>query len=185
MTSSQVWSRPWRPLAKIGVVAAGYIAAVILASAVVAVRVASTSGPDAQAASGMYAFGDAVLFVAVFGVAALVPTGAALIFLRPYRTFWYVMSGLGLTIALTSVAAAALYAFGRDAVQPAPLATWAAFSVLRILLAPLLAAVFLVFTVLSPYRSPRLGFLTATAIETAVTVYAGFVWFVPLLFDIS
>lgn len=172
-----------RPVVKIGVVAAGYVAAIILASAAVAVRVASTSGPDAQASSGMYAFGDTVLFVLVFGAVALVPTGAALIFLRPYRAFWYVMSGLGLTISLTSVIAAALYAFGRDAVEPAPLAAWAAFSVLRILMAPLLAVVFFVFTVLSPYRIPRIGFLAATALETVVTAYAGFVWFLPLLLD--
>jgi len=31
-----------------------------------------------QASSGMYAFGDAVLFVAVLAVVALAPTGAAL-----------------------------------------------------------------------------------------------------------
>jgi hypothetical protein len=64
-------------------VTAGYVAAFLMASAAVAIRVASTSGPDAQASSGMYAFGDALLFVAVCGVAALVPTGVALFFLRP------------------------------------------------------------------------------------------------------
>lgn len=67
-----------KPFLKSGVVAVGYIAAFLIASAAVGVRLANTSGPDAQASSGMYAFGDALLFVAVFGVAALVPTGAAL-----------------------------------------------------------------------------------------------------------
>ena len=70
---------------KVGVVAIGYSAAILLASAAVAIRVANTSGPDAQASSGMYAFGDALLFVTVFGISALVPTAAALGFLRPYR----------------------------------------------------------------------------------------------------
>jgi hypothetical protein len=108
-----------KPSLKVAVVAGGYIGAFLMASAVVAIRVANTSGPDAQASSGMYAFGDAVLFVAVFGVSALVPTGAGLFFLRPYRPFWTVLSALGLTVALTGVAAAILFAVGRhDAFAP-------------------------------------------------------------------
>src|SRR5882672_9952479 len=120
---------------KIDKVAGGYIAAFLVASAAVAVRLASTSGPDAQASSGMYAFGDALLFVAVFGVSALVPTGATLFFLRPYRHFWTVLSALGLAVAITGVTAAILFAVGRHATS-SPLATWAAFSVLMILVVP-------------------------------------------------
>jgi len=98
---------------KVAVVAGGYIAAFLMASAAVAIRVANTSGPDAQASSGMYAFGDALLFVAVFGVSALVPTGAALFFLRPYRHFWTVLSALGLAVASKGVTAAILFAVMR------------------------------------------------------------------------
>jgi hypothetical protein len=170
-----------KPVAKISLVGAGYVVAFILASAAVAIHV-RTSGPDAQVAGGMYAFGDSVLFAAVFGVAALLPTGAALFFLRPYRAFWNAISGLGLIIAVTSVVAAGLYAFGRHAVEPSPLAHWAAVSVLRILIAPLLALTFLVSTALSPYRIARLAFLAATVMEAAVTAYAVVVWFVPLFF---
>ncbi len=67
-----------KPFPKVGLVAAGCIVSFLLASAAVAIRVANTSGPDAQAASGMYAGGDAMLFVAVFGFAGLVPTAGAL-----------------------------------------------------------------------------------------------------------
>ena len=94
-------------------VAGGYVAAFAVASAAVAVRIASTSGPDAQASSGMYAAGDALLFAAGFGVFALLPTGAALFFLRPYRRFWSVLSALGLAVAVTGVTAAILFAVGR------------------------------------------------------------------------
>ncbi len=104
-----------KPIFKIALVAGGYVAAFLMASAVVAIRVANTSGPDAQASSGMYAFGDAVLFVAVFGVAALVPTGAALFFLRPYRRVWTALSASGLAVAVTGIAAAVLFALGRSA----------------------------------------------------------------------
>ena len=169
-----------RPLLKIGLIALGYIASVLLAGAVVAIRIAATSGPDAQASSGMYAFGDALLFVTVLGVSALVPTGAALFFLRPYPRFWTVFSALGLAVAITGLVAAVLFAVGRTAVS-SPLATWVGLSVLRILVAPLLALVFLAFTVLSPSRSPRLAFLAATAAEAAVSAYGAFVWVLPLL----
>jgi len=171
-----------KPVLKGGVVAIGYAAAILIASTAVAIRVANTSGPDAQASSGMFAFGDALLFVAVFGVSALVPTGAALFFLRPYRHFWVVLSALSLGVAVTGVSAATLFAIGRHA-EPSPLVTWAALSVLRILVAPLLALAFLVSALMSPYRYPRLAFFGATVMEVAVSAYGGFVWFFPLLFD--
>src|SRR5258708_26208179 len=84
----------------------------------------------------MYAFGDAILFVAVFGVVALAPTGAALFFLRPYRRFWTVLAALGLAVAVTGVTAVILFAGGRQA-TPSPPPTWAGLSRLPILLPPL------------------------------------------------
>jgi hypothetical protein len=66
---------------KIGVVVAGYCASVLIAVAAVALRIKFLSGPDEEASSGMHAFGDALLFVTVFSVCALVPSGAALFFL--------------------------------------------------------------------------------------------------------
>jgi hypothetical protein len=162
-------------------IAAGYVAAFLIASAAVALHVAETDGPTAQAASGMYAFGDALLFLGVFGVCALVPTGAVLIFLRRYRRFWTVLSILGFVIALTGITAAALYAFGRHATQ-SPLATLASLSVPRMLISPLLALTFAFFAVLSPHRTPRLGFLAATLLEAIASIYAGCVWFIPMYF---
>ncbi|HXJ35285.1 MAG TPA: hypothetical protein VMS22_14730 [Candidatus Eisenbacteria bacterium] len=170
-----------RSLLKIAAVAAGYVAAFLMASTAVAVRQAATSGPDAQAASGMYAAGDAMLFVAVFGLVALVPTGGALFFLRPYRLFWTVLSGFAMAVAVTGLVAVVLFAIGRHVPPPSMLTTWGALSVLRILIAPLLALAFLVCSVFSPYRVPRRAFLAATVMETAVSAYGGFVWFVPLL----
>ena len=166
---------------KVGVIAIGYFAAIVIASAAIALRVANTSGPDAQASSGMYAFGDALLFATVFGISALAPTAAALFFLRPYRRFWTLLSAVGFAVAVTGVTAATLFAVGRHA-APSALATWAGLSVLRILVAPLLALTFLVCAVASPQRSPRFALLAATAMEAAVSAYGGFVWFVPLFF---
>jgi hypothetical protein len=170
-----------KTLTKIGVVAAGYGAALLAAFAAVGLRVASTSGPAAQASSGMYAAGDAMLFVAVFAGVALVPTGAALFFLRPYRRFWVVLSRVAVGVAVTGVAAAILFAAGRRA-APSPLATLAGLSVLRLLAAPLLTPTYAVCAAFSPHRPPRLTFLAATALEAAVCVYIGIVWFVPVIF---
>lgn len=166
-------------LAKLGFIALGYVAAFVIASAVVAARIAATSGPDAQAASGMYAAGDAMLFVGVFSICALVPTGGLLFMLRPYRPFWNVLAGLVVIAAVTGLAAVVLFAIGRHA-EVSSLATLGAFSVLRILVAPLFAIGFLLFAVFCPYRSPRLAFLAGSAAELVASAYGGLVWFVPL-----
>jgi len=68
-------------LAKVGLVIGGYVAACLIASGVVYVWELFTQGSIAQASSGMYAFGDLMLFIGVFGVLALIPTGLAVYFL--------------------------------------------------------------------------------------------------------
>jgi len=47
-----------KPLAKIGLVGVGFIGALALASAVVAIHVAATSGPDRQTYGAMFDFGE-------------------------------------------------------------------------------------------------------------------------------
>jgi hypothetical protein len=70
-----------KPLLKVAIVAGGYLLAILVACAAVALHAGLTSESGAQASGGMSAFGDLVLFVAVFGTVALVPTGAAFYFL--------------------------------------------------------------------------------------------------------
>jgi hypothetical protein len=64
-------------LAKVGLVIGGYVGACLIASGVVYVWELFSQGPIAQASSGMYAFGDLLLWIGVFGVLALIPTGLA------------------------------------------------------------------------------------------------------------
>ena len=78
--------------ARVAIVAGGYVAAYLVAKGVVAIHTAVTQS-DRSGADGMYAFGDSLYFLAAFGLVALIPTAAALVYLRPYRKFW-----LGLTI---------------------------------------------------------------------------------------
>jgi hypothetical protein len=70
-----------KPVVKVAIVGCGYLLAFLIAWAAVALNAALTSGSDADASGGMQAFGDLLLFVTVFGVVALLPTGAALFFL--------------------------------------------------------------------------------------------------------
>ena len=71
---------------KLGLVTGGYLVACILASGSVYVYQLLTDNAVAQASSGMYAFGDLLLFIGVFGILALFPTGLALYFLiRSFR----------------------------------------------------------------------------------------------------
>ena len=81
----------------------GYVVAVVIAVTAVTINVAATSGPDYQASSGMLAFGDSLLFLAVFGVCEVPATGAALYFLRPYRSLWHVLACVALFIAATGI----------------------------------------------------------------------------------
>jgi hypothetical protein len=70
-----------KPLLKVALIVGGYILAFLAATAAVALHAALASESGTQASGGMSAFGDLVLFVAVFGAVALVPTGAGLFLL--------------------------------------------------------------------------------------------------------
>lgn len=68
-------------LAKLGLVIGGYMVACLIAIAVVYVWQLYTQDASAQASAGMYAGGDLLLFIGVFGILALIPTGLAGFFL--------------------------------------------------------------------------------------------------------
>jgi hypothetical protein len=152
---------------KTGIVFGGYAAAFLLAAAAFALRLLITAhSKDAQASGGMSAFGDSVVFVFVFGVAALAPTGLALYFLRPVQRFWTVASMCALAFAVTGVAASALFWTTRS--QPPTdslLSTAAAMSLGRVIVAPLLTAAFLVCAGFAPAAGPRRTFALAALCE--------------------
>ena len=71
----------------------------------VGLRQLATDGPDARAASGMYAAGDMMFGIAVFGLLALVPLAVGLFWLRPVTRFWSILTGCALGYALTGLPA--------------------------------------------------------------------------------
>ena len=167
-----------RPAAKAGVVVAGYVAAVAVASLVLRVYIAATSGPDRQTYGGMYAFGDSLLFLGVAGVAAIPATGAALYFLRPHRGFWRTLSVAGLATAATAILASVLFLATRGAAARGALPSWAMVTPLRILVAPLFALFFLLAGLFAPTRSARLCLASAAAIEVVAFVAVAGTWWV-------
>jgi len=168
-----------KPLAKAGIVAAGYAAALVLACGVTYLRIESyENNPDAQASSGMYAFGDALLFVFTFGVAALPPTGLALYFLRPVQRFWNVIAVGALVFASTGVVAALVHWAERLLPQWASLLTWwPAFAVLRMIIAPLVTAALIVCAMFAPEQRPRRLLIIAAICEGA----AAAPWFLSMM----
>jgi hypothetical protein len=157
---------------KIGLVLAGYGAALIVASVGLVIRLRAEQGPEAQASSGMYAFGDLLFFLAVFGTLSLIPTGLALWFLRSHRRFWNILSAGTLVFATTGVVAVALYTLANAKVLTGTRwYAWAGLSVLRMIPAPGFAAACTLGAVLAPTRSARWSLITATAVETGVGAY--------------
>jgi hypothetical protein len=164
-----------RPVAKASLVALGYVAALAITLLVAGIYLADTNGPDPQ--GGMSAFGDSLMLFAVFGLAAVPATGAALYFLRPHPAFWLTLSIASLAAASTSGIAAVIHAASSSVEPFSFLQAWSAFAVLRILVAPLFAILWLLSGLFAPNRSARLSLLAASMIETAAFAYVAYGWF--------
>ena len=162
-----------KPIAKVGVVLGGYVGAVLVAFGVTALYIAATPGIDRQTYAGMSAFGDSLVFLAVFGVAALVPTGAGLWFLRPSRAFWVAYPAAALAIAATGAAAALLDRAGHTAPQGSALSMWVSFAILRIFLSPLCSLAFTLSALLAPNARARRWLFVSAGLEAAA--FASFV----------
>jgi hypothetical protein len=166
-----------RTSAKMGLIAAGYVAALAVAGAAVAVNASWTAGPGRQASSGMSAFGDSLLFLAVFGAAAVPPTVGALVFLRPYPRFWRVLAIAAVVTAATGLASLAICVATRTAVAGSAIQSSSALAVLRILAAPLFALAFLVSGVVAPRWPARIALCAATVSE--VVAFAAWLLLLP------
>ncbi len=161
------------PLAKISLVCGGYVLALIAAWAIADIYDA-LSPPDVS--SGMQAGADLIVFLAVFGFMAVIPSGAALWLLRPYPRFWSLMSILSLAFAAAGLAGLGVYILNPP--SSSPFAIWAALFVLRVFVAPGFAVAMMVAAFLSPSRWPRIAFLSSAAAECGICVYVFFNWFI-------
>lgn len=130
-----------------------------------------------QASSGMYAFGDFLLCVGVFGLMALFPTGLALWFLRPFHRLWNALAVAALAVAVTGPVA--LIVNTLKSFLPLDQPFWMIvlpFGLLRMFGAPLLAAAFMIPALIAPTRFSSRLFLGATAIEGMIGMFAFYHW---------
>ena len=156
-------------------IAGGYGAALALAVAVTLLHVAAEPGADAS--SGMMAFGDAVLFLGTFALAALVPTGTALWALRDRPRVWTALAGVAALAALTGLVALACYVAARGPGAAPALLVWSGYAVLRVLAAPFLAGLFFLAAVLAPAGRARAVLLGAALAEGIVFGVVALAWF--------
>jgi hypothetical protein len=160
-------------IAKITLVLGGYATALLVAIVAFYLRQLATQGPDAQASSGMYAFGDAVLFLGVLGVLSVFPTALALFFLRPYEKVWRFYSVASLAFASTALAAelvnTALRVFG---LYQSHWMVLGFFTLQRVFATPIFTLGFFICAFLAPDKRSRRSLLIAAGIEVAVGGYA-------------
>ena len=165
------------PGAKAGVVIAGYAAAVAIAFLVAHLYVALTPGVDRQLYSGMSAFGDSLLFLGAFALAAIPATVAALYFLRPYRRAWIALSIAALVIASSALIACFLQLAARDAASGSRarrLGNGRATSHSR---GPRVRPPVPPRRPVAPARRPRVMLLAAGGVEAVAFAVVAFTWF--------
>jgi hypothetical protein len=155
-----------RPSAKVGIVFLGLVLALVVAWVAVFLRQLATQGPAAQASAGMYAFGDLMLGVAVFGVLAVVPIALALYWLRPVALFWSALLWGALLFALTGIGALAANHWATPSTG-----SWIFLAQVRVGLMPLSALALVTCALFAP--RPRHRWLLLAAAFTDGAIFAG------------
>jgi hypothetical protein len=154
-----------RPVTKIGLVVAGFSAAVALAWGATHLRQSLNAADPSQ---GMQAFGDLVLGVAVFSTFATVPGGLALYWLRPVTRFWRVLVAIALVSSATGLVALLLSGPLRSG-----LGNWALLGDIRFALLPVTSLAWAMCVLFAPAARLRWIFL-ATAFTDGL-LFAGVV----------
>lgn len=158
---------------KIGIVIAGYVFAVVGASVALYVRLLFTDTAAAQAASGMYAFGDDMLFGGMLGLLSLIPTLLAFYFLRPLEKLWRWFAAACLVFALMGILLTliGMVINGSGAYHDPIWAVVSFLGLLHIFGVPLFFAGFVVLAVIAPMGGSRRLMLFAAAAEMFTGLY--------------
>jgi hypothetical protein len=159
---------------KIGIVIVGYILACVAAYVATYINELATRSTDAQASQGMFAFGQSILFLLVFGGLALIPTVLAVYFLRSSEKFWNGFAVLCLAFSIAGiiiVIANAMMNANLLHISKSSATVVSLFGVLRAFGAPLLIVGFLVLAVIAPSRRPRIFLLASAGLEVLGELY--------------
>lgn len=146
-----------RPIAKTGIVAGGFLAALAAACAAMNLRQTLNAADPAQ---GMQAFGDLILGVAVFSVLASIPAGLGLYWLRPLTRFWNILRVAALAYSATGVMALLISWPLRAA-----LGNWALLGDVRFALLPVTSIAWATCVLFAPATRLRWMFLGAVLLD--------------------
>ncbi len=153
----------------VAVVVGGYIAALVVGAAAVALRSWMFPLPPAEASGGMAGFGDLLFFGLVAGVASLVPSGIALRGLRTAQSFWRPASFTVLAVAVTGPLAIAIFATESHRPDPSAfVAMLGFFSLMRLFGSPVLTPLWSLSALLCPEQPARRTLFAAAALEALV-----------------
>jgi hypothetical protein len=156
-------------------IVAGYLLAGGIGSAAVMLRYTWADPRDVIASSGMWAFGDALTFLAVAGGLALVPTFFLFRALRGRPGLWTVPSWALLLWGVIGVAAAAIRFSPKS--PAGALATLDVFAVLRFLPAPLFAGLDAMGWLVAPEPRTQRRLALAAGLElVACTPWLPLLW---------
>jgi hypothetical protein len=163
--------------AKVGLVLAGYVAAIAAAALAAWVYDVRVSALPYDTSGGMYAGGQLLTSLGAFFVVALVPTVLALWFLRGHHGFWNTVAVVAIGFALAGLAAVLIPLVVSPASRNVGVMFVDLFGLAHLLGAPLWIAGLVLFAILSPTRFARRTLLAAVGIELAVGVCALVHWF--------
>jgi hypothetical protein len=154
---------------KVVLVLAGYGLSLVASGLAVALYDRRWTPADNQTMGGMIAGGEMMLGGAVFTLAALLPTGLALWYLRQSRAFWSAFTGAGLAFAVIGLAAA-LAVFGMTGTtgRLGLLDLVGLFGIVQMLGSPLWIGGFVLFAILAPAPDLKRRMLIAVVIEVLV-----------------
>ncbi len=158
-------------MTKVAVVLIGYALSVVAAVIAGYAYEAAVNKPGVDTSGGMYAFGSAMYVFTALGVAALVPTGLALWFIRKSEPAWRVLSHLGLAFAITGPVCGALFLWAGNLKGHHPeLGLFALAALFRLVGSPLLAIVFAVAALMAAGKRAKTLLWIAAGVEAAVTI---------------
>jgi hypothetical protein len=166
-------------LAKVGVVSAGYVAAIAAAFVAAQLYNARVSALPYDTSGGMYAGGEMLSAIAAFLVVALVPTLLALWYLRGHERFWDAVAILSLAFAAVGLVAVLSPAVTHGTTQRPGFLILSLMGLAQLLGAPFWATAFVLFAVLAPTRRTRGQLIVALGIELVIGACALVHWFVP------
>src|SRR5262249_29346693 len=155
--------------AKLGIVLAGYVLAVVVSVGAVAIYDRRFTEADNQTMGGMIAGGEMMYGAGVFVLVSLLPTGLGLWFIRKSRTAWSAFSLACLAFAVIGLGAVLAPLAARVTPGRASMLDFVLLlSIVQMLGSPLWIASFGLFALLAPARDLRRRMIAAAAIEVMI-----------------